>query len=84
MQQVTQSHSCRLEARDESERNRTPWLTLRQRGGVRDERGREGRKRGRQREDRKSAWECDGDSKIVIVWLKKKIKARKRAKKDRR
>lgn len=42
MQQVTQSHSCRLEACDESERNRTPWLALRQRGGER-ERKREGR-----------------------------------------
>lgn len=46
MQQVTQSHSCRLEARDESERNRTPWLTLRQQEGEREKREEEGRKCG--------------------------------------
>jgi len=39
LQQVTQSHSCKLEAHDESEWNRTPWFTLRQQGPEREERG---------------------------------------------
>lgn len=51
MQQVTQSHSCRLEACDESERNRTPWLTLRQKGGARRRERKRVEKRGRK--DRK-------------------------------
>lgn len=37
-----QSHSCRLEACDESKSIRTPWLTLGQQGSVEEERRRNG------------------------------------------
>lgn len=81
MQQVTPSHSCRLEARNESERNRTPWLTLRQRG---EGGGRGKEKRKAEKEWKKSAWECDGDRKRRIVKLQRKNKVKKRTNKDRR
>lgn len=71
-----QTGSSRWE-REEQDTLARPQAT---RGGEREERGR-GKKMGREREDRKGAWECDGDWKIALVMLKRKNKAWK---KDRR
>lgn len=72
MQQVTQSHSCRLEAHDERERNRTPWLTLRLQGVEIKKRGEEKGEGGRGKKVLGSVTESE-KKRIKEIKMKKKI-----------
>lgn len=81
MQQVTQSHSCRLEARDESEEEQDTLAHPQATSGERQRRGKKKKRRRKAEEGwkdgRRSVRECEGDSK------KKEKKKNREGRKER-